>query len=53
MSAQRDTASSDAVAQLTGLATSNPLYAIAIGIASLLAAWLIARGIGQRLEEYR
>ncbi|MEO7753237.1 MAG: hypothetical protein ABIS35_07455 [Terracoccus sp.] len=53
VSAQRDTASSDAVAQLTGLGTANPLYAIAIGIASLLAAWLIARGVGQRLEEYR
>ncbi len=50
---QRDTASTDAVAQLTGLGSSAPLYAIAIGVASLLAAWLIARGIGQRLEEYR
>ena len=50
---QRDTASTDAVSQLTAIGASAPLYAVAIGIASLLAAWLVARGVGQRLEEYR
>ena len=49
----RDATGTQAVAQLSGLGGSAPVAAIAVAIAALLAAWLVVRGIGQRIEEYR
>ncbi|WP_076260211.1 hypothetical protein [Intrasporangium flavum] len=51
--AQRDKASQSAVANLEGLGGSAPYYAAALAIAALVAAWLVVRGFGQRIEEYR
>jgi hypothetical protein len=51
--AKRDTAGQSAVAELDGLGGSAPFYAAAVAIAALVAAWLVVRGFGQRIEEYR
>ncbi|EWT03640.1 hypothetical protein N865_09350 [Intrasporangium oryzae NRRL B-24470] len=50
---ERDVASRDAVSELQGLGGPALLLAIAIGLASLAASWLIVRGMGQRIEEYK
>ena len=49
----RDDASREAISRLEGLGGTAPLLAIAVGLASLVASWLIVRGIGQRIEEYK
>jgi len=51
--AQRDAASKSAREDLAGLGGSAPYYAAALAIAALVAAWLVVRGFGQRIEEYR
>jgi hypothetical protein len=50
---QRDGASKAAVAELGALGSGSTVWAVVIAIVSLIASWLIVRGIGQRLEEYR
>ncbi|MCU1536215.1 MAG: hypothetical protein JWP82_566, partial [Humibacillus sp.] len=49
----RDSTGKQAVATLGDLGGRAPLSALAVAIAALLAAWLVVRGIGQRIEEYR
>ena len=49
----RDAAGKDAVDRLQGLAGTAPVAALGVALAALLAAWLVVRGIGQRIEEYR
>ncbi|EWT04168.1 hypothetical protein N864_15450 [Intrasporangium chromatireducens Q5-1] len=52
VTAQRDAASQGAVARIDGLGGAAPAYAVGIGLLSLIACWLIIRGIGKRIEEY-
>lgn len=49
----RDEASQRAVNTLVSLGGSAPWVALGVGLASLVASWLVVRGIGQRLGEYR
>ena len=49
----RDAASDRAESQLQGLGGGAPWWALGIGLASLAAGWLVVRGFGKRLEEYR
>ncbi|MFM6850195.1 MAG: hypothetical protein ACKOVB_13960 [Terrabacter sp.] len=49
----RDSAAKDAVGALQGLGGGAPLYAVLVALAALVASWLIVRGVGQRIEEYR
>ncbi|MEO6999525.1 MAG: hypothetical protein ABI112_15705 [Terracoccus sp.] len=49
----RDVAAGSAVSQLQSVGGSAPWFALAIGLATLAACWLVIRGIGQRIEEYR
>lgn len=49
----RDLASNTAVAKLGDVGGRAPWWALAVGLASLAAGWLVVRGIGQRIEEYR
>jgi len=49
----RDNAGKAAVRTLSGLGGAAPFYALAVAAVALLASWLIVRGIGQRIEEYR
>lgn len=49
----RDTASASAVDRLGGLGGPAPFYAVAIGLIALVASWLVVRGVGRRIEEYR
>ena len=49
----RDAAGKAAVERLDGLAGTAPVAALGVALAALLAAWLVVRGIGQRIEEYR
>jgi hypothetical protein len=49
----RDSAGKAAVARLGELGRTAPIAAIGVALAALLAAWLVVRGIGQRIEEYR
>ncbi|GAA2741748.1 hypothetical protein GCM10009868_08950 [Terrabacter aerolatus] len=49
----RDDAGKTTVSSLNGLGGSAPLIAVAVALAALAASWLITRGIGQRIEEYR
>jgi hypothetical protein len=49
----RDDASAAAVNRLDGLGEQAPFFAVAIGLAALVASWLIVRGVGRRIEEYR
>src|SRR4029079_1386892 len=49
----RDAAGKDAVERLQGLAGTAPVAALGVALAALLAAWLVVRGIGQRIQEYR
>ena len=53
MTQRRDAASTDAIDQLGALGGGNTVWAVLIAIVSLIASWLIVRGIGQRIEEYR
>ncbi|HET8593724.1 MAG TPA: hypothetical protein VFM07_00650, partial [Intrasporangium sp.] len=52
VAAQRDAASHGAIERIDGLGGTAPAYAVGIGLLSLIACWLIIRGIGKRLEEY-
>ncbi len=49
----RDDAAGSAVQQLGSLGGSAPWFALAIGLATLVACWLVIRGISRRIEEYR
>ncbi len=49
----RDAAGTAAVERLDELAGTAPIAALGVALAALLAAWLVVRGIGQRIEEYR
>jgi hypothetical protein len=49
----RDDAAKTTVSSLEGLGGSAPLIAVIVAIAALVASWLVVRGIGQRIEEYR
>jgi len=49
----RDSAAKATVTTLERLGGSAPLMAVAVAIAALVASWLIVRGVGQRIEEYR
>ena len=49
----RDEASTSAVDTLRGLGGSAGFYALGVAVVALLASWLIVRGIGQRIEDYR
>jgi hypothetical protein len=51
--AARDTASTDAIDQLDGLGGWTPVYIVLVSLAALLAAWLVVRGFGRRIEEYK
>ena len=53
MTQRRDAASTDAIDQLGALGSGNTVWAVLIAIVSLIASWLIVRGIGQRIKEYR
>lgn len=50
---QRDTTSNRAVETLQGIGGPAPIYAIGVGLGTLVACWLIARGLGQRIREYQ
>jgi hypothetical protein len=49
----RDQAATTTVATLKDLGGSAPLVAFIVALAALAASWLIVRGVGQRIEEYR
>lgn len=49
----RDAASERAVAALNGVGSSTTLFAILIGLAALVACWLVIRGMAQRIGEYK
>lgn len=49
----RDAAAKATVTKLQGLGGSAPLFAVLVALAALAASWLIVRGVGQRIEEYR
>jgi hypothetical protein len=51
--ASRDRASTDAIEQLEGLGGWTPVYTVVVSLAALLAAWLVVRGLGRRIEEYK
>lgn len=53
VASDRDEASAAAIERLDGLAGTAPLYAAVLSLAALLAAWLVIRGVGRRIEEYR
>ena len=50
---ERDAASTKAIDQLGALGGGTTVWAVLIAILSLIASWLIVRGIGQRIKEYR
>lgn len=50
---QRDTASTAATERLADLGGGSTVWAVLIALLSLIASWLIVRGIGQRIKEYR
>jgi len=50
---ERDAASTAAIDQLGALGGGSTVWAVLIAIVSLIASWLIVRGIGQRIKEYR
>ncbi|GGM94975.1 hypothetical protein GCM10009721_21580 [Terrabacter tumescens] len=49
----RDDAGKTTVTNLQGQGGSAPLLAVVVGLVALAASWLVVRGIGQRIEEYR
>lgn len=49
----RDRASTQAVDELSGLGGWTPLYTVVVSLAALLACWLVVRGLGRRIEEYK
>jgi hypothetical protein len=49
----RDDASRVAIDRLDGLGGPAPLWAVVVALAALVSAWLVVRGIGQRIEEYK
>ncbi len=53
VSAARDQASQAAVTQIDALGGGAPIYAAGIAVLSLVACWLVIRGMGRRIEEYR
>jgi len=50
---QRDAASRSAIEQLGSLGGGSTVWAVLVGLVSLIASWLIVRGVGQRIKEYR
>jgi hypothetical protein len=53
VAAARDDTGKKAVSTLSGLGGTAGWYALAVAAVALFAAWLIVRGIGQRIEDYR
>ncbi|GAA6527505.1 hypothetical protein [Intrasporangium sp. DVR] len=53
VTAQRDTASRSAIGQLGSLGGGGTIWAALVALLSLLASWLIVRGVGERIKEYR
>lgn len=53
VTAARDTASQAAVERIDSLGGNAPAAAIGVGALSLIACWLVIRGMGKRIEEYR
>ncbi|WP_347354000.1 hypothetical protein [Intrasporangium sp.] len=53
VTAARDEASQAAVQRIDGLGGAAPAYATGIALLSLVACWLVIRGMGKRIEEYR
>ncbi|MER7073273.1 hypothetical protein [Terrabacter sp. NPDC000476] len=53
VASDRDTARKAAVGTLEGTAGSAGVWAALVALAALVAAWLVVRGVGQRIEEYR
>ena len=49
----RDRASVGAVHSLNGIGRTAPVFALIIALTALVSSWLIVRGLGQRIEEYR
>ena len=49
----RDSAGKATVTTLETLGGTAPLIAVVVALAALVASWLIIRGVGQRIEEYR
>lgn len=49
----RDAASADAVKQIDGAGSNVTTFAVVIGVMALIACWLVIRGMGKRIEEYR
>jgi hypothetical protein len=49
----RDAASADAVKQIDGAGSNVTAFAVVIGLMALVACWLVIRGMGKRIEEYR
>lgn len=50
---QRDAASAAAIQQLASLGGGSTVWAVLVALLSLIASWLVLRGIGQRIKEYR
>ncbi len=50
---ERDAASTATIRDLGALGGGSTLWAVLVALASLFASWLIVRGIGQRIQEYR
>ncbi|MDN5795914.1 MAG: hypothetical protein L0H79_09215 [Intrasporangium sp.] len=53
VAAARDEASQTAIQRIDGLGGAAPAYAAGIALLSLIACWLVIRGMGKRIEEYR
>ena len=53
VSSARDEAAKRAVTTLEGLGGNAGLFAVLTALAALVASWLVVRGVGQRIEEYR
>jgi hypothetical protein len=49
----RDRTSTVTIERLGALGGGSTLWAVLVALASLVASWLIVRGIGQRIQEYR
>jgi hypothetical protein len=53
VTAARDAASAEAVKQIDGAGSNVAIFSVVIGLMSLVACWLVIRGMGKRIEEYR
>lgn len=53
VTAARDEASQAAIQRIDRLGGGTPAFAVLIALLSLVAGWLVIRGMGKRIEEYR